>query len=130
MKKWTVQASNNQQDDFIQKEQTNIELSGHNEELGQDKDNCIYRCKPNYIMREIAGESVLVSVGNGVADFCGIVKLNDSAKVIWSALQNGTSQEELIQALVNTFHITENQAKKDVAQSLELLYNKRMIICE
>ncbi|HAV19146.1 MAG TPA: PqqD family protein [Erysipelotrichaceae bacterium] len=81
-------------------------------------------------MREIAGESVLVSVGNGVADFCGIVKLNDSAKVIWSALQNGTSQEELIQALVNTFHITENQAKKDVAQSLELLLNKRMITCE
>ena len=130
MKKWTVQASNNQQDDFIQKEQTNIESSGHNEELGQDKDNCIYHCKPNYIMREIAGESVLVSVGNGVADFCGIVKLNDSAKVIWSALQNGTTQEELIQALVNTFHITENQAKKDVAQSLELLLNKRMITCE
>ncbi|WP_173669205.1 PqqD family protein [Sharpea azabuensis] len=81
-------------------------------------------------MREIAGESVLVSVGNGVADFCGIVKLNDSAKVIWSALQNGTTQEELIQALVNTFHITENQAKMDVVQSLELLLNKRMITCE
>ena len=45
-----------------------------------------YIAKNRYVLREIAGESILVSVGDGVADFCGIVKLNASVKVIWNKL--------------------------------------------
>lgn len=55
-----------------------------------------YITKDRYVLREIAGESILVSVGDGVADFCGIVKLNASAKVIWNTLRNGAGKEELV----------------------------------
>lgn len=96
----------------------------------QFKKNHIYRSKPHYILREIAGESILVSVGDGVADFCGIVKLNASAKVIWNTLQNGATKADLIQALMNAFRIPEEQAKTDTEKSLELLAKKRMIACE
>ena len=40
-----------------------------------------YIAKNRCVLREVAGESILVSVGDGAADFCGIVKLNASAKV-------------------------------------------------
>jgi hypothetical protein len=96
----------------------------------QFKNPRVYRSKPHYIMREIAGESILVSVGDGVADFCGIVKLNASAKVVWNTLQNGTTKTELIQALIDVFHISEERAKSDAEKSLELLAHKRMISCE
>ncbi len=45
-----------------------------------------YIAKNRCVLREVAGESILVSVGDGVADFCGIVKLNASVKVIWNKL--------------------------------------------
>lgn len=92
--------------------------------------NRIYYSKPNYILREIVGESVLVSVGNGIVDFCGIVKLNASAKVIWNALQNGATKGELIQGLIDVFSIPEEQAREDVENSLELLMQREMVICE
>lgn len=107
------------------------ELAVKMEEAGyQFNNSCIYRSKPHYIMREIAGESILVSVGDGVADFCGVVKLNASAKVIWNTLQNGATKEDLIQALADAFHIPEEQAKSDIEKALELLAQKRMIVCE
>lgn len=90
----------------------------------------LYRAKSCFVLREIAGESILVSIGDGVADFCGIVKLNAAAKVIWSKLQHGATKADLIQALVEAFHIPEEQAKADTEKSLELLAQKRMIVCE
>lgn len=89
-----------------------------------------YITKDRYVLREIAGESILVSVGDGVADFCGIVKLNASAKVIWNTLQSGAGKEELVQALVDAFSISEEKAKEDVEKSLELLIQREMISCE
>lgn len=89
-----------------------------------------YITKDRYVLREIAGESILVSVGDGVADFCGIVKLNASAKVIWNTLRNGAGKEELVQALVDAFSISEEKAKEDVEKSLELLIQREMISCE
>lgn len=127
MKKKIESNTNKQLDDKIEVARSSQDLSSNSQETGNV---CIYRCKPNYVLREIAGESVLVSVGDGVADFCGIVKLNPSAKVIWNTLQKGTTAKELTQILVDTFGISIHQAEKDVEKSLELLINKRMITCE
>lgn len=89
-----------------------------------------YITNNRYVLREIAGESILVSVGDGVADFCGIVKLNASAKVIWNELRNGASEEELVKVLTETFSISEEKAREDVEKSLELLIQREMISCE
>lgn len=90
----------------------------------------VYHASPNYILREIVGEWVLVSVGQGVADFCGIVKLNPSAKVLWETLQAGATKEDLVGALMDTFSVSQEQAEADVAQTLELLQQREMVSYE
>lgn len=99
-----------------------------NEDI-KNSGKCFYS-SPNYILRNIAGESILVSVGAGVADFCGIVKLNASAKVIWESLKNGATKNELVQSLIETFGIEREKAEADVEKSLELLNDREMISCE
>lgn len=89
-----------------------------------------YRANTSFVLREIAGESILVSVGNGIADFCGIVSLNTSAKVLWCALQRGATKDELTQELKNHFSISEAKAAEDVEKSLILLQKCRMVTCE
>ena len=86
-----------------------------------------YYASTKYMFRKIAGEGVLVSVGEGVADFCGIVKLNASAQQLWITLQNGATKEELIQSLMETFSISEDKAKENVEKSLQLLEEKGMV---
>lgn len=104
-------------------------------ELGQPtgyaalKKLCYYSSK-DYVLREIAGESVLVSIGSGVADFCGVVVLNPSAKVLWQALQQGADRTELIGALREQFDVPEAKAAEDVDRTLALLKKRGMISCE
>ena len=82
----------------------------------------------NYILRKIAGKYVLVSVGEASADFRGVVTLNDSAKILWSTLQEGAAKEDLVAALKEAFFVTEEQAKEDVERSLEILLERGMIL--
>lgn len=104
-------------------------------ELKKQLEKCGYPVKKklvankNYIMREIAGESLLISVGTEIADFCGIVSLNDSAKMIWEMLEEGTTREELIEKLKNTYGISGERASQDVDGTLDTLRERGMIAC-
>lgn len=86
-----------------------------------------YTVNPDYILRDIAGESVLVSVGSGVADFCGIVNLNPAARVLWMRLENGATEKELVRELLDKFYVTEEKAAADVRKTLQLLEERGLI---
>ena len=97
-------------------------------ELSQATGNVTrYAASPNYILREIAGEAVLVSVGQSVADFCGVVTLNASAKVLWQALSPGATVDELTAALVEAFQVSSAQARADVEETLSMLMKRGMV---
>ena len=105
-------------------------------DLVQKHEKCGFECgkkyfaNSNYILREIAGENILVSVGVGIADFCGIVNLNVSAKVIWDALQQGATKDELAQELKDRFSISEERASEDIDKTLKLLLERKMACYE
>lgn len=108
------------------------ELKTKMEEAGYKFRNTqrVYYSNPNYVLREIAGESVLVSMGEGVADFCGIITLNQSAKILWETLKQGSTREKLAENLKNHFQISDEQAAEDVEKSLKLLEEKGLVSCE
>lgn len=81
----------------------------------------------NYVLRKIAGRHVLVAVGQEIADFCGVVTLNETAKVLWEKLQNGATKTELVTALIEAFDVTEEQAKEDVETTVNLLQERGMV---
>lgn len=89
-----------------------------------------YIANKNYILREIAGEPILVSVGSGIADFCGIVNLNTSAKVLWNTLQEAVTEEDLVAVLKETFSVEEEKAKEDVGKTIDFLLQKGLIVYE
>ena len=78
-------------------------------------------------MRTIAGETVLVSVGDGVADFCGIIQLNSTARIIWENLKTGASAEELTNTLLSEFDVSKEKAETDVIETLKILSERKMI---
>ena len=75
-------------------------------------------------------DHVLVTAGDAQAVFAGMIVLNDSATLIVQALQEETSEQALVELLLDTFVITEEAARNAVARVLGQLSNLGLIIRE
>lgn len=85
------------------------------------------KAKKEYILRTIAGDSILVPIGEGIANFSGVIYVNDSAAFLWKLLQSETTSEQLEQALVNEFDISIERAEEDVQNFIDVLMRHNML---
>ena len=69
----------------------------------------------NFILRDIAGEHILVPVGSAAAGLNGIVTLNDSGCFVWKRLMSGATQEELVAAVMGEYDVDRETAAADIA---------------
>ncbi|MBQ3006147.1 MAG: PqqD family protein [Clostridia bacterium] len=83
--------------------------------------------KKNVIMRTVAGEHMLVPVGDTVFQYNGIFMLTDSGKLLWDKIRDGAESEGLVKALIEEYEIDEATASKDVADFLEKLQSYEII---
>ena len=80
------------------------------------------------ILREIAGESILIPVGERVNTFRGIMSLNGSGVLLWQKLQQDCTEEELISAVLETYDVDAETAAKDVREFLAQLKQADILI--
>ena len=57
------------------------------------------KIKNGFVVKSIAGQNVVMSLGEASKIFNGIIKLNDSAKFIWDMLAQGSDRDEIVDAL-------------------------------
>lgn len=68
----------------------------------------------NFLMREVAGSWVVVPVGAAAREFPGMIRLNQSGKLIWELLEQEQTAESLTQALLDRYDVSRTQARQDV----------------
>ena len=81
----------------------------------------IYR-QEGYVLKEIEGVSVLLPVGQAVADQKKAVTLNETGVFLWKMLHTGRSKEELTGALVQQYEaegIKKEEIQKDAEEFTE-----------
>ena len=61
------------------------------------------KIKNGFVVREIAGQYVVVALGQASKIFNGIIKLNESAKFIWDMLAKGAEKGEIVAALLSEY---------------------------
>jgi hypothetical protein len=86
-----------------------------------------YQAKDGYIHRKVANNDVLISIGANVANFNGYVTLNPSASFLWDSLSKPQTVTSLVKLLTEEFEVSEDVAKKDVENFLELLQRNSMV---
>lgn len=74
-----------------------------------------------FILSDVAGSHLLVPVGKQTADFNGVVSLNDMAVALWNLLENDTTPETLLAAVLAEYDVPAEQAKADIADFLHQL---------
>lgn len=73
------------------------------------------KIKNGFVLKEVAGSFIVVSVGERVKDFNGIITLNETGAFLWKKLELGATEKELIDALLSEYDVEESIAKVDVA---------------
>lgn len=61
------------------------------------------KLKYNFVINQVAGETVAVSVGNNDGKFNGYIKLNETGSFIFNALKNDTTREQIIEDLLKQY---------------------------
>ena len=79
------------------------------------------RIKEGFVLRTMGGQPVVVSVGSASKVFNGMIKLNETGEFLWMELSEGASEESLVQALLSRYDVTEELAKQDVNEFIEIL---------
>ncbi len=79
------------------------------------------KLKPNFLLREVAGENIVVPVDAAAINFNGIMSLNGTGKFLWNQLKEETTIDELIESLVESYDVDESIAKRDVSLFIEKL---------
>ena len=83
------------------------------------------KIKDGYLLREVAGSHVVVSLGK--LDFDGMIRLNETGVILWKALESGASEEDLVDLLLQEYHVTREIAAKDVAAFVEKLRSASLL---
>ena len=71
------------------------------------------KIKEGFILREVASSYIVVAVGEAVKTFNGIINLNETGAFLWKQLEKGCTEDELKNALLGEYDVSEEIAKRD-----------------
>ncbi len=77
--------------------------------------------KKEFIKRQIAGDIILVPVGASVYDFNGLFAMNELGSFLWDLLPEAANEEDLLRAVLAEYEVTEEVARRDIAEFLDEL---------
>lgn len=80
-----------------------------------------------FVLREIAGESFLIPIGEVAAKFNGMITLNGMSAFLWKQLENTITEEELVEAILEVYDVEETQATADIHEFLKRMKSFEMI---
>ena len=86
------------------------------------------RANHDFLLREIAGESILLPVGEAAQRMSGLVDLNESGTLLWKKLEKDCTEQELVEALLQEYDVSEATAKADVKKFIVKMREAGLII--
>ena len=82
----------------------------------------------DFMLRDIAGEVILVPTGAATQQFNGMITLNEVAAFIWKNLDESESREILVDKIMDEFEV--DTATRDVIGFVSALYERGLVLDE
>ncbi len=73
------------------------------------------------ILREIAGDNILVPAADAVLDLNGLFIVTETGAFIWNILPTVNSEEEILEKMLDEYEVDRETAENDIAEFLERL---------
>ena len=88
------------------------------------------KVKSGYILREVAGNYLVVAVGEEAMDFNGLITTNETGAFLWNKLSSDISEQELVSAMLVEYDIDEETASADISSFISKLKEAELLINE
>lgn len=72
------------------------------------------KLKENFALRQVADTWVVLPLGDATVDFHGMLTMNETGALLWKALEQGASREELADTLTKEYAVSMEIALADV----------------
>lgn len=79
------------------------------------------KIKDSFLLKKVAGQNVVVPVGNSVVNFNAAITLNETAAFLWELLKKETTEEALVLNLCENYEVTLENAERDVKVFINVL---------
>lgn len=79
------------------------------------------KIKENYVMREVAGQAIVIAVGEESKKFKGMINLNRTGKDVWTGLEKGLNLAEIVKKMAADYEVDENTAMQDIESMVNRL---------
>lgn len=88
------------------------------------------KVKSGYILREVAGNYIVVAVGEEAMDFNGLITTNETGAFLWNKLSENISEQELVDAMLEEYEIDKETAASDISAFIFKLKESELLINE
>lgn len=88
------------------------------------------RIKNGFVLREVAGQIMVIATGEASKDFHGMIKLNGTGKEIWLGLQEGLSETDIAKRLQEKYDVVYEKAAQDTRAFLQQMEEMGFLINE
>lgn len=85
------------------------------------------KIEKEFILREIAGDYVIVPTGQTALEFNGLITVNEIGAFIWKKLDQDITEDELVQAILEEYEVDEETARNDMEEFLDKLMECKIL---
>ena len=79
------------------------------------------RVDKEFVLREIAGDYIIIPTGKTVLEFNGLITVNEVGVSLWKMLQEEVTIEDLVQGILEEYDVEEEVAREDIQEFLDSL---------
>lgn len=80
-----------------------------------------------FVRRTVGDSHMVVPVGTRTRDVPGVIALTESGALLWERLEQGATEDELVQALLAEYEVECGQAEADVRSFVAELRDKGVL---
>lgn len=85
------------------------------------------RVKDDLVLRQVAGEYVVVPVGEQTVNMRCVITLNETGAFLWRRLEQEETRQGLVDALLNEYDVQPDKARADVDEFLGRLSQAELL---
>ncbi len=87
-----------------------------------------YRVREGIILRNICDEWLLIAVGVASQHCMYVRQVNETLAFYWTLIEKGKSKKEIVQAAMDNFEVSEEQAEQDIENLISQLVKMNYLI--
>lgn len=86
------------------------------------------RIEKEFVLREIAGDCIIIPIGKTALEFNGLITVNEVGVTIWNMLQEEVTFDQLVQGILDEYDVEEDVAREDIQEFLDALAKDGILV--